>query len=297
MEGIRSASVVSQDSSSEGHDALNTMQHMSVRNSEASNSGNFPSVVMAGGASGVSSSTAPPRRMSLLKSTAYKSLSDSFRLTPDDLGEIVNFDRRSDPEQIQILNEKYGGVEGISHMLKSDLVRGLKLKMIKDEAGEPKGVSRRRSSKVNPEDLEAHTAEKKKSKDVATQDMATLDAAKRIEIFGSNKIPPPRSDTILEIVWETIKEDPIIKILLLGVVFVLSIETSMCPSSGWVDGVVIIIAVFLVLSVTAGNDYSKDKKFKKLLLLQSDKKVKTIRGGIKDEISSVSQQYIHFFIS
>lgn len=48
----------------------------------------------------------------------------------------------------------------------------------------------------------------------------------------------------------------------------------------------IVVAVFIVLSVTAGNDWSKDRKFKKLMLLQSDKKVRVIRGGIKNEISS-----------
>ena len=48
----------------------------------------------------------------------------------------------------------------------------------------------------------------------------------------------------------------------------------------------IVIAVFIVLGVTAGNDWSKERKFKKLMLLQSDKKVRVIRGGIKNEISS-----------
>ena len=41
-----------------------------------------------------------------------------------------------------------------------------------------------------------------------------------------------------------------------------------------------------MLGVTAGNDYSKDRKFKKLMLLQTDKRCRVIRGGIKNEISS-----------
>ena len=48
----------------------------------------------------------------------------------------------------------------------------------------------------------------------------------------------------------------------------------------------IVIAVFIVLGVTAGNDWSKERKFKKLMLLQSDKKVRVVRVGIKNEISS-----------
>jgi magnesium-transporting ATPase (P-type) len=41
-----------------------------------------------------------------------------------------------------------------------------------------------------------------------------------------------------------------------------------------------------IIGVTAGNDYSKDLKFKKLMLLQTDKKCRVIRGGSRYELSS-----------
>ncbi|KAJ1497673.1 hypothetical protein HMI55_005360, partial [Coelomomyces lativittatus] len=110
------------------------------------------------------------------------------------------------------------------------------------------------------------------------------DVQLRQEIFGTNIVPPPKSETILEIVINTIKEDPILKILILGAAVTLIIGA--IEKEGWVEGLAILIAVIIVLTVTAGNDYSKDKKFKKLVLLQSDKKTKVIRGGRKDQISS-----------
>jgi Ca2+-transporting ATPase len=116
--------------------------------------------------------------------------------------------------------------------------------------------------------------------------MTPADLAQRQNAFGQNIIPPPESATILEIVWETILDDPIIKILIVGAIIILALGTAIHPKDGWLEGVAIVVAVFIVLSVTAGNDYSKDKKFKKLLLLQTDKKVKVIRSGFKDQISS-----------
>ncbi|KXS13532.1 calcium-translocating P-type ATPase, partial [Gonapodya prolifera JEL478] len=118
--------------------------------------------------------------------------------------------------------------------------------------------------------------------------MVPRDRDIRRAVFGRNVIPPPPSDTVLEIVWDTVKDDPILKLLLFGAVIILIIGTASHPESGWYEGVAIFVAVTIVLVVTAGNDYSKDQKFKQLLLLQSDKRVKVIRGGIKDEVSSWS---------
>lgn len=41
-----------------------------------------------------------------------------------------------------------------------------------------------------------------------------------------------------------------------------------------------------ISTTKARNDYSKDRQFRKLLLLQSEKKVKVIRDGIQDQVSS-----------
>ncbi|KAJ3209185.1 Calcium-transporting ATPase 10, plasma membrane-type [Entophlyctis luteolus] len=246
------------------------------------------------------------RRLAAIKQQQSRRF-DSFGVTPSDLAAMCSFDLRTSPAQVELLNTSYGGAEGLALLLRSDIDKGLRLRM-KDHTAipitganpnpayrhskttapalsqqqqqQPQGVQ---NEKWNPFKMTSNLEEKFGASNPA---MVPIDSQKRIEVFGLNKIPPPRSDTILEIVWGTIVEDPILKILIVGAILVLSLGTAMCPSDGWLDGVVIVVAVVIVLSVTAGNDYSKDKKFKKLLLMQSNKKVKVIRGGKKDEVSS-----------
>ncbi|ORZ29734.1 hypothetical protein BCR44DRAFT_1494089 [Catenaria anguillulae PL171] len=169
-----------------------------------------------------------------------------FAITADQLGNVVNFDERANTEQTKLLNAKYGGVDGLAYFLRTHLETGLEV--------------------TDPTTMDA------------------VDAIPRQEAFGVNLVPPPPSQTILEMIIENIKEDPIIKILILGAIVTLIIGG--IQGDGWVEGIAILSAVAIVLTVTAGNDYSKDKKFKRLLLLQSDKKTKVIRGGRKDQISS-----------
>ncbi|KAJ3371492.1 Calcium-transporting ATPase 10, plasma membrane-type [Kappamyces sp. JEL0680] len=185
----------------------------------------------------------------------------SFDISIDDLGEIVNFDRRSDKMLLDVLNVSFDGIHGLARRLKTDLANGIPLRFPHQFNMPVKGSSK-------------------------GPDMTALDFQERCDVFGENIIPPPRSETILEIVWGTIVDDPILKILIVGAVVVLSVGTAICPSQGWIEGLAIVIAVFIVLTVTAGNDYSKDRKFKKLMLLQTDKRCRVIRGGVKNEISS-----------
>jgi Ca2+-transporting ATPase len=187
--------------------------------------------------------------------------SDSFRIGIEELGEIVNFDRRSEEALVAQFNDTHGGLAGVAEKLKTNLEAGLALKFPHQHNLPGKEIQN-------------------------GPNMTPLDQVERSEVFGENIIPPPRSPSILEIVWGTIVDDPILKILIIGAIVVLTLGSIICPSHGWIEGLAIVIAVFIVLSVTAGNDWSKDRKFKKLLLLQTDKKCRVIRGDIKNEISS-----------
>jgi Ca2+ transporting ATPase len=48
---------------------------------------------------------------------------------------------------------------------------------------------------------------------------------------------------------------------------------------GWVEGLSIFIAVFIIVSVTAGNNYLKEKQFQKLVSKASEDTVAVFRGG------------------
>jgi P-type E1-E2 ATPase len=55
---------------------------------------------------------------------------------------------------------------------------------------------------------------------------------------------------------------------------------------GWIEGVAILAAVLLVSSVTALNDYNKEKQFRALSDVDADKKIKVIRSGNVQVIST-----------
>ncbi|KAI8917834.1 hypothetical protein DFJ77DRAFT_488689 [Powellomyces hirtus] len=214
-----------------------------------------------------------------LRAKIAKLPENEFGVTPDDLARVCNFDNRSSPSLLQVLTGEFGGVEGLAILLRVNLDTGLV--RVQGEPHEP-------HPKVKKQQVAPETDDGSKTPLPLPPkvNMTAVDKDARQAVFGGNLIPPPRSDTIFEMIWDTIKEDPIIKVLIVGAIVVLSLGTAICPSEGYIEGLAILVAVVIVLSVTAGNDWSKDRKFKKLLLLQSDKRTKVIRGGVKDQISS-----------
>jgi calcium-translocating P-type ATPase len=120
-------------------------------------------------------------------------------------------------------------------------------------------------------------------------------AAGREEYFGSNKIfrkPPPNF-------WDFVKEalsDKMIIILIVCSVFEVAVSLYYILGAGqkdnldWVDGISIIIAVFVVVSVGSITNYKKEMKFQDLNNIQNGTtKYNVIRNGapqliISDEI-------------
>lgn len=69
-------------------------------------------------------------------------------------------------------------------------------------------------------------------------------------------------------------------LLVLAIFAFLSIVTGMIyhPRSGWMEGVSIYVAVFILVVITSLNDWAKDKQFVKLQSLAKDQDIATIRG-------------------
>ena len=56
-------------------------------------------------------------------------------------------------------------------------------------------------------------------------------------------------------------------------------------AAGWIDGLAILVAVVVVVVVTAFNDWSKEKQFRGLQSrIESEHKFATIRNGITEQI-------------
>lgn len=69
-------------------------------------------------------------------------------------------------------------------------------------------------------------------------------------------------------------------LLLVGLFAVLSIIPGMIvePSTGWVEGVFILVALLVQVLITALNDYSKDSKFVELQSLNREESIPVLRG-------------------
>jgi hypothetical protein len=50
------------------------------------------------------------------------------------------------------------------------------------------------------------------------------------------------------------------------------------PATGWVAGASIFIAIFIIVCVTSGNDWAKDKQIVKLASSVKDEDIAVIRG-------------------
>ena len=48
---------------------------------------------------------------------------------------------------------------------------------------------------------------------------------------------------------------------------------------GWLEGASILLAVVIIVSVTSGNNYLKEKQFQKLNALATAKNINVLRGG------------------
>jgi magnesium-transporting ATPase (P-type) len=81
--------------------------------------------------------------------------------------------------------------------------------------------------------------------------------------FGKNFHIAKPLKSFCALVWEQL-QDFILKILILAAMISLVIGIIEEPADGWMEGAAILIAVTLVVMVTAVNDYLKQKQFAKL---------------------------------
>ena len=107
----------------------------------------------------------------------------------------------------------------------------------------------------------------------------------RFEVFGTNAIAPKRLTTFLEFCWEAVQDFVLILLIVLGVVGIV-VETTLghdpeekCTTC-WIEGTAILVAVAIVVIVTATIDYEKQKTFVKLSKTLDDTNTKSvIRNG------------------
>jgi len=114
-------------------------------------------------------------------------------------------------------------------------------------------------------------------------DQTSLNARK--EKYGDNSPVTREPKTLLDFIMEPL-EDKMLQTLLVASVVSLAIgiwEEGL--ETGWIEGTAIFMAVFVVVSITAVNNYQKEQQFIKLSLENSKKDVYVRRNGADKSIS------------
>jgi len=104
-----------------------------------------------------------------------------------------------------------------------------------------------------------------------------------IKRFGKNFIPPQSLKTYLELIWEACQD---FTIIILSISAVIGVILAILVNEEPVDGIGILIAVLLVINITAWNDWRKQAQFAKLNAVVRDTKVIVVRDGVKSETLS-----------
>lgn len=108
----------------------------------------------------------------------------------------------------------------------------------------------------------------------------------RKRIFDENKLPERKPKNILQLMWLAYN-DKVLIVLTVAAIIALALGVYQAVSNGsveWIEGVAIIVAIVVVVSVGALNDWQKERQFAKLNKKKEARNVKVVRSGKTQEI-------------
>eukprot|EP01099_Mayorella_cantabrigiensis_P000847 TRINITY_DN1359_c0_g1_i4.p1 TRINITY_DN1359_c0_g1~~TRINITY_DN1359_c0_g1_i4.p1 ORF type:complete len:779 (-),score=216.30 TRINITY_DN1359_c0_g1_i4:1168-3504(-) len=106
--------------------------------------------------------------------------------------------------------------------------------------------------------------------------------SERILAFGRNVFPETLPASFWVLWWEALHDETLIILMVAAIIsIVLGVSIGDDRGTDWIEGFAILVAVFLVSGVTAGNDWHKDQKFRKLNKIREMKMIKVIRHGTR----------------
>ncbi|XP_010259161.2 PREDICTED: putative calcium-transporting ATPase 13, plasma membrane-type [Nelumbo nucifera] len=111
------------------------------------------------------------------------------------------------------------------------------------------------------------------------------DVRHRREAFGSNTYHKPPPKGFLHFVLEAFKDTTILILLVCATLSLAFGIKEHGLKEGWYDGGSIFVAVFLVISVSAGSNFRQSRQFEKLSSISNNIQVDVVRGGRRQQIS------------
>ncbi|ROT36385.1 calcium-transporting ATPase [Sodiomyces alkalinus F11] len=217
-----------------------------------------------------------------------------FAFSPCHLSKLV------DPKSIDAL-AALGGLAGLEKGLRTDRKAGLSI----DEIEIPKPITFEEATAAAPDSQSstnnsdspdaatlADRVEDGDRPDSPNGKGSSLPFTDRKRVYGTNSLPERKSKSLLELAWIALQDRVLI---LLSVAAVVSLALGLYQTFGhsehegarieWVEGVAIVVAILIVVTVSALNDYQKERQFRKLNKKKEDRLVKVIRSGKPCSIS------------
>jgi P-type Ca2+ transporter type 2C len=202
--------------------------------------------------------------------------SNNFAFSPGQLNKMLN------PKSLAAF-AALGGLKGLEKGLRTSLTAGLSI----DETILDGGVSFEEATKLLREKDVDFTPP------IRSQTQATGHEVKgqfqdRLRVYRDNRLPEKQANSIWVLIWRAYN-DKILILLTVAAVVSLALGLYERFSGGsdvdWVEGVAIVVAILIVVSVGAANDWQKERQFLKLNKRKDDREVKAIRSGKSIQIS------------
>ena len=114
---------------------------------------------------------------------------------------------------------------------------------------------------------------------------AEADLTHRKNVFGANKYQKPPAKGFISYVFEASKDTTIIILLACAILSLAFGIKQHGWKDGWYDGGSILVAVILVVAVSAVSNFKQSKQFEKLSSKTSDIRVEVVRDGRRQAIS------------
>ncbi|KAL7940485.1 cation transporting ATPase [Trichoderma barbatum] len=199
-----------------------------------------------------------------------------FAFSPGQLGKLIN------PKSIAAF-VALGGLPGLEKGLRSDCRAGLGI----DEQHILQSITFEQATTVQlSHGLLKDSRQAGNLPFVCSNGKPSSSFTDRKRVFGENRLPERKSQSVLRLVWIALHDRVLI---LLSVAAIVSLALGLYQTFGqteheganveWVEGVAIIIAIAIVVIVGALNDWQKERQFRKLNMKKEDRFVKVIRSG------------------
>lgn len=206
-----------------------------------------------------------------------------FAFTPGQLSKLLN------PKSFAAFHA-LGGLKGLEKGLRTDRAAGLSLdeKLLDGTVPFDEAVAAS-SNKHSPAPGGRIMTRKTTSATSRKQSDESFKDRKRI--FKYNRLPEKKAKSILQLAWIAYNDKMLILLTVAAVVsLALGIYQSINSKDGeapvqWVEGVAIMVAIIIIVTVGAANDWQKERQFVKLNKKKEDRTVKVIRSGKSREIS------------